>query len=230
MDKILIVDDDVAFRRALAARITFATECSIEEAGDAAQARDCARRKVNDLILLDIGLPDMDGRDLCRMLRREGVTCPVIMLTGAAEDADVILGLDSGANDYVMKPVKFEVLLARMRTQLRQHQQSDEAIYSIGDYAFRPGARLLLNASTSPPTRIRLTSKEAGILKLLQRANGRLVERRELLGEIWGYNTFVETHTLESHVYRLRQKIEPDPAAPRYIISGPGGYFAPRKH
>jgi DNA-binding response OmpR family regulator len=228
MNKILIVDDDVSFRNALACRIAFATQSEIEEAGDAAQARQCARRKLSDLILMDVGLPDMDGRDLCRLMRREGVTCPIIMLTGASEDADVILGFEAGANDYVVKPIKFEVLLARMRSQLRQHHQSDDAIYSIGPYAFRPGAKLLVNGDVQPPKKVRLTSKEARLLKQLYRANGRLLERQALLEAVWGYSSRVESHTLESHIYRLRQKIEPDPAAPTLIRSGEGGYYMPR--
>lgn len=224
MERILLVDDDAAFRQALAGRLTLAKSFDVLEAGDASEARSQAQRRLSDLILLDVGLPDMDGRELCRLLRRDGIKCPVIMLTATADDSDVVLGLESGANDYVAKPFKFEVLLARIRCQLRQHQQSDDAVFAIGPYSFRPAAKLLIKAEAQAPRKIVLTDKEVGILKYLYRAGGRTVEREVLLSEVWGYSPLVTTHTLETHIYRLRQKIEADPAEPAFLLSAPGGY------
>jgi DNA-binding response OmpR family regulator len=164
----------------------------------------------------------MDGRELCRLLRRAGVRAPIIMLTAAGTDADAILGLDSGANDYITKPFRLAVLLARIRAQLRQHEQTEDASFAIGPYMFRPAAKLLLNESSGK--KIRLTEKETAILKYLYRAGDQAVSREQLLGEVWGYNAGVTTHTLETHVYRLRQKIERDPSNAEILVTESGGY------
>jgi DNA-binding response OmpR family regulator len=174
-----------------------------------------------DLILLDVGLPDMDGRELCRVMRKSGVKAPIVMLTGHDTDSDTILGLDAGANDYVTKPFKFPVLLARIRAQLRQHEQSEDAVFALGPYTFHPAQKLLLDAQNK---KLRLTEKETSILKYLYRAQSAVVARDLLLHEVWGYNAGVTTHTLETHIYRLRQKIEPDPAQARLLVTESGGY------
>ena len=150
----------------------------------------------------------MDGRELCRLMRKQGVKCPILMLTGHVTDSDQIHGLDAGANDYIAKPFKLPVLLARIRAQLRQHEQSEDAIFGVGPYSFRPASKLLLDEADK---KIRLTEKETNILKYLYRAGSAVVPRDVLLHEVWGYNAGVTTHTLETHIYRLRQKIEPDP-------------------
>jgi len=219
--KILLVDDDAELREALAEQLMMMEDFDVFEAetGHAGAAR--AQSEMHDLVILDVGLPDMDGREVCRLMRRQGVKCPVIMLTGHAGDSDTILGLDSGANDYVTKPFKFAVLLARIRAQLRQHEQSEDAVFQIGPYSFQPGAKLMTDEADR---RIRLTEKETSILKFLYRAGGRMVERDVLLREVWGYNAEVTTHTLETHIYRLRQKIEPDPANARILVTETGGY------
>jgi len=167
-------------------------------------------------------LPDMDGREACRLMRRSGVKSPIIMLTASDTDADTILGLDAGANDYVTKPFRLGVLLARLRAQLRQHEQSEDAVFSIGPYTFKPSSKLLVDEPAQK--KVRLTEKETAILKFLYRAGDKVVGRESLLGEVWGYNTGVTTHTLETHVYRLRQKIEHDPSNAQILITEPGGY------
>jgi len=171
---------------------------------------------------MDVGLPDTDGRDLCRLMRRQGVKTPVIMLTAHDSDADTILGLDSGANDYIPKPFRLGVLLARVRAQLRQFELSDDATFPIGPYAFRPSAKILTNSETDK--KIHLTEKETAILKYLYRMGDRPVPRDVLLDEVWGYNAGVTTHTLETHIYRLRQKVEPDPTNAQILVTEPGGY------
>ena len=218
---ILIVDDDDDLRGALAEQIDSeddlrAAEASTGEAGVAA-----AKGRRPDLILLDVDLPDIDGREVCRRLRSEGVSAPVIMLTAAGSDTDTIQGLEAGANDYVTKPFRFHVLLARIRAHLRHHEQSEDAVFQIGPYEFRPAVKMLIDAASK---KIRLTEKETNILKYLYRADGKPVSREQLLTEVWGYNTGVTTHTLETHVYRLRQKIELDPANARLLITETGGY------
>ena len=220
--RVLLVDDDQPLREALVEQLKLHEEFATETAIDAAQALEIVRQRYFDVILLDVGLPDMDGRELCRLMRRNGVRTPVVMLTGADSEADTILGLDAGANDYITKPFRLGVLLARLRAQLRQHEQSEDAVFIIGPYNFRPSAKLLLDADGKK--KIRLTEKETAILKYLFRAGDRPTGREALLNEVWGYNAGVTTHTLETHVYRLRQKIEQDPSKAEILITEPGGY------
>ncbi|HYL49200.1 MAG TPA: response regulator transcription factor [Stellaceae bacterium] len=220
--RILIVDDDSALRHSLAEQLQLHEEFMAVEAATAAEALDMAKRQYHDAVILDVGLPDMDGRELCRLMRREGVRSPILMLTAADSESDTVLGLDSGANDYIAKPFRLHVLLARLRAQLRQHEQSDDAVFAIGPYTFRPGTKLLVDEAKRK--KVRLTEKETAILKYLYRADGRTIGRDVLLNEVWGYNSGVTTHTLETHVYRLRQKIERDPAHAEILVTEAGGY------
>jgi DNA-binding response OmpR family regulator len=220
--RILIVDDDGALRKSLAEQLELHEEFVCVECETAAQALETVGSERFDTIVLDVGLPDMDGRELCRQLRRAGVLVPIVMLTGADSEADTILGLESGADDYVTKPFRLSVLLARLRAHLRQSEYSDDAVFTIGPYTFRPGAKLLTDGSGR--RKVRLTEKETAILKYLYRAGDRAIGRDTLLGEVWGYNAGVTTHTLETHVYRLRQKIERDPTRAEILVTEPGGY------
>ncbi len=221
---ILVVDDDQALRQALIEQLVLDGEFAPMQAGSIAEAeQQLAVADVRfDALLLDVGLPDGDGRDLCKKLRQQGLKFPIIMLTGSAEETDVIRGLDSGANDYIAKPFRLNELLARLRAQLRSFENSEDAVFTIGPYVFRPAAKQLLEPVKNK--RIRLTDKESAILKFLYRAAGKPVARQVLLNEVWGYNAAVTTHTLETHVYRLRQKIELDPAAARLLLTSGGGY------
>jgi DNA-binding response OmpR family regulator len=218
---ILIVDDDEDLRGALAEQIGLEDDLQAIQAATAAEGVAAALAERPDLILLDVDLPDMDGRDACKAMRDQGVGAPVIMLTAAATDADTIRGLEAGADDYVAKPFRFAVLLARIRAQLRSHEQSEAAVFRVGPYEFRPAQKLLIDERQH---KIRLTEKETNILKYLYRAGEKPVAREELLTQVWGYNAGVTTHTLETHIYRLRQKIEPDPTFSRLLLTDAGGY------
>ena len=220
--RILIVDDDAALRQSLAEQLELNEEFVCIECGTAARALEMVNSDRFDTIVLDVGLPDMDGRELCRLLRRTGVQVPIVMLTGADSEPDTILGLEAGADDYVTKPFRLSVLLARLRAHLRQSDHSDAAVFMIGPYTFRPGAKLLTDQSGR--RKVRLTEKETAILKYLYRAGDRAIGRDTLLDEVWGYNAGVTTHTLETHVYRLRQKIERDPARAEILVTEAGGY------
>ncbi len=220
--RVLLVDDDDTLRNMLCEQLQLHEEFSTVDTGSAADALALAKDEYFDVIILDVGLPDMDGRDVCRLMRRNGVKSPIIMLTGADTDADTILGLDAGANDYVTKPFRLGVLLARLRAHIRQHERSDDAVFTIGPYSFQPSAKLLVDEAAN--RKIRLTDKEAAILKYLYRTGDRVVSRDTLLDEVWGYNAGVTTHTLETHVYRLRQKIESDPSNARILVTEAGGY------
>ena len=221
---ILIVDDDPGLRAMLAEQLAVDGEFVAIEAGSVAEAEVTVASRGGrfDAMILDVGLPDGDGRDLCVKLRRNGIKVPIIILTGSDEEDDVVRGLESGANDYVAKPFRLAELLARLRAQLRTFENSEDAVFSIGPYTFRPSAKLLQEPQRN--RRIRLTEKEAAILKFLYRAGTQSVARQILLNEVWGYNAAVTTHTLETHIYRLSQKIEPDPANARLLITEGGGY------
>jgi DNA-binding response OmpR family regulator len=219
--KILIVDDDADLSEALIDQLSLYDEFDLTHAKTAATGVQAAKESHVDLIIMDVGLPDMDGREAVKLLRKGGVRAPIIMLTGHDTDSDAILGLEAGANDYVVKPFRFAVLLARIRAHLRQHEQSEDATFSIGPYTFRPAAKMLLDSSGG---KIRLTEKETAILKYLYRAGDRIVTRDILLSEVWGYNSGVTTHTLETHIYRLRQKIERNPAHAELLVTESGGY------
>jgi DNA-binding response OmpR family regulator len=218
---ILIIDDDDDLREALAEQLALHEAFRPVQASTATEGVRLGRETRADLILLDVDLPDMDGREACRLLRKDGVSTPIIMLTGQGSDADMVLGLDAGANDYVTKPFRFAVLLARIRAQLRSHEQSEDAVFRIGPYEFRPAAKVLVDDKGK---KIRLTEKETNILKYLYRAGAKAVSREELLTEVWGYNAGVTTHTLETHIYRLRQKVEPEPGQARLLLTDAGGY------
>jgi len=219
--RILVVDDDEDFRKTLLDQLAHYREFDLADAGTAGDAVAKVHEGHTDLMLLDVGLPDMDGREAVKILRREGFKGPIIMLTAQDSDSDEILGLESGANDYVTKPFRFSVLLARIRAALRQHDQSEDVIFTIGPYSFQPAAKSLENGDGN---KIRLTDKETSILKYLYRQGPKTIGRDILLKEVWGYNNRVTTHTLETHIYRLRQKIERDPSNARLLVTEEGGY------
>ena len=203
--RILIVDDDVDLRNALVEQLGLHPEFEVEAVDTAEAALKSVADSPADLVIMDVGLPDLDGREAVKLLRRDGYRRPIIMLTAHDSDADAVRGLDSGANDYVGKPFRFVVLLARIRSQLRQYEASEDAEFQVGPYTFRPTSKNLVDAQG---VKLRLTEKEAAILRYLHRADQQPVPRETLLKNVWGYNANVTTHTLETHIYRLRQKIE----------------------
>ncbi len=221
VSSVLLVEDQDDLRDALSDQLLVTQEFMVEQAANGQEALHHIARKSFDLIILDVGLPDMDGRALCEVMRKQNVKCPIVMLTAHDSDADTILGLDSGANDYITKPFKMAVLLARLRAQLRQHALSEDASFTLGPYTFQPAHKTL---TAEDGQKVRLTEKETNILKFLLRAGAVIVPREKLLHEVWGYNAAVTTHTLETHIYRLRQKIEVDPSQACLLVTAAGGY------
>ena len=219
--KIIIIDDDDMLRETLKEQFSLHDEFVVTDVANATAGVKAVKGDHADLVILDVNLPDMDGREACKIIRRNGYKGPVIMLTGQTSDSDTILGLDSGANDYVTKPFRFGVLLARIRAHLRQHEQSEDAIFKVGPYTFKPSAKMLVRDDNR---KVRLTEKETAIIKFLLRAGEQVVGRDVLLHDVWGYNAGVTTHTLETHVYRLRQKIERDPSHSEILVTEGGGY------
>ena len=218
---ILLVDDDDDLREALTEQLSLYEEFDVASEASATKGVQAARNNHVDLLVMDVGLPDMDGREAVKLLRKGGFRAPIIMLTGHDTDSDTILGLEAGANDYVTKPFRFAVLLARMRAQLRTHEQSEDAVFSIGPYTFKPSQKIMVEDTGQ---KVRLTEKETAIMKYLYRAEQKVIGRDELLEQVWGYNSGVTTHTLETHIYRLRQKIEKDPSNARLLVTEGGGY------
>jgi DNA-binding response OmpR family regulator len=219
--KIIIIDDDDMLRETLKEQFSLHDEFVVSDVANATAGVKAVKADHADLVLLDVNLPDMDGREACKIIRRNGYKGPVIMLTGQSSDSDTILGLDSGANDYVTKPFRFGVLLARIRAHLRQHEHSEDAVFKVGPYTFKPAAKMLVRDDNR---KIRLTEKETAIIKFLLRSGEQIVGRDVLLHDVWGYNAGVTTHTLETHVYRLRQKIERDPSHAEILVTEGGGY------
>lgn len=218
---ILIVDDDDDLRATLAEQIACHAEFRASTVASAGQVHDAFRLQRPDLVIMNVDLPDQDGKDVVKALRAGGFHHPIIMLSGRASDQEVVMALEAGANDCVSKPFRFAVLMARIRAHLRQHDGSEDASLQIGDFTFRPSAKSLL---TEKGLRLRLTEKETAILRFLYRAGQQVVSRDVLLREVWGYNSNVTTHTLETHIYRLRQKIEGDPAHAQLLVTEAGGY------
>ncbi|GJD57237.1 response regulator transcription factor [Methylobacterium dankookense] len=219
--RLLICDDDAILRETLTEQFDAYDEFTVVGAATAEAAIATVGEDRIDLAVMDVGLPDMDGREAVRLMRRNGYRGPVIMLTAQDSEEDTVEGLEAGANDYVTKPFKFAILLARIRAHLRSHEASEDAIFQIGPYTFRPGAKLLIGERGS---KLKLTEKETAILRFLYRAGREVVGRDTLLAEVWGYNAHVTTHTLETHIYRLRQKIEPNPATAAILVTEGGGY------
>lgn len=218
---ILIVDDDEDLRTVLVDQLSLYQEFELLQEGTATSGIQTATSSKVDVVIMDVGLPDMDGREAVKLMRRNGFRAPIIMLTAQDTDSDTILGLEAGANDYVTKPFSFAVLLARIRNQIRHHEMTEDAKFSVGPYTFKPSQKLLVDERGN---KIRLTEKESAIIKYLYRAEQKVVTRDVLLEEVWGYNTAVTTHTLETHVYRLRQKIEKDPSKAEILVTESGGY------
>ena len=219
---ILIADNDDDLRRILVEQLQINDEFIVSETAEGGEAIKYAGKQYFDAIVLNLDLPNIDGREVCRLMRKNGVKSPIIMISDADNDVDTILGLESGANDYVAKPFRIRVLLARLRAQIRQHEQSEYAVFRIGQYSFRPGAKLLLDNETNKT--VSLTDKETALIKFLYFSNGKVVSREVLLDEVWGYKAGMATHTLETHVYRLRQKIERDPSKSALLVTEQNGY------
>jgi DNA-binding response OmpR family regulator len=204
--RILIIDDDPFLRATLKEQFAAEGFKEVFEAENLIEAFREIDERPPDLVILDIRLPDGNGVEICRKLRDRGFAKPIIMLTGQNAEQDIIASLEAGANDYVIKPMRMGELLARVKSQLWQHKASDTARFSIGGLSFIPANKLLKAADES--RKVILTEKESTILKYLYRAHPNCVPKEELLAEVWGFQNGLSTHTVETHIYRLRQKIK----------------------
>jgi DNA-binding response OmpR family regulator len=221
---ILIVGGDIGLRNALGRALASDGTFQVTEVADAtdAMAQTQLRQQRLHAIIVQAAPADDDGSDLCGWLRHRGLRVPIIVLREAATEQDVVRALDAGANDYVIMPFRLAELKARLRAQIREHETSEDAVLAVGPYHFRPGARSLHEPAEN--RHIRLTQQEVIILTHLYRAAGRPISRQNLLHEAWSYGAGARTHTVETHIYRLRRKTEPDPSRPYIILKDRSGY------
>ena len=220
--KALIVDGDRDLQEMLKEQFEVNGEFLTDSVNSGRAAIDKTLEQYYDIILVEAGLPDIDGRAVCKVMRKNGIKSPIVMLSKTDTDEETILALDAGANDYVAKPFRINVLMARLRARIRETEQSEHAVFQIGHYSFRPLDKSMQDNRNEQ--KIRLTEKETAIVKFLYLASDGVVSRDTLLGEVWGYNVGVTTHTLETHVYRLRQKIEEDPSNATILVTETTGY------
>ena len=220
--QILIADANSTLIEMLSEQFQFQKEFNTYNAVSAAAALKFVKEEYFDAIILGKKLLDMDGHKLCQFMRRHGVTCPIIILVDSQEDANENFWVQIGATECIIKPFRYNVLLAKLRAHIRTHEQTEALAPKIGPYKFQLSKKLLIDEAGQ--NTIQLTDKEVEILKCLHRAGNRIVLRDVLLESVWGYNADVTTHTLETHVYRLRQKIEFDPSRAKILVTEVGGY------
>jgi DNA-binding response OmpR family regulator len=220
--RVLLVDEKTLLLEMLNEQLQLLEEFIPSIAISGAEALYKTEKGSFEVVILNESLPDMNSLEVCRLMRSNGIRSPIIMLTAANSNIETIPSSGMGANDYIKKPFRFAVLLARMRAHIRQHEHSDDAILTVGPYSFQPGIHLLIEKKTNK--RVHLTDKETAILKYLCEVDGKVVRRDKLLDQVWGYNSEVTTRTLETHVYRLRQKLEKNPSNAQIIMTEPGGY------
>lgn len=217
MAKILIIEDQEDLLRGLEINLT-KEGYQVLKATRGDKGMDLAIKENPHLIILDIMLPGMNGLDVCRELRRKGIETPIIMLTAKSDEIDRVVGLEIGADDYVTKPFSLRELLARIRVRLRRPPApATEALtqYRFGDIEID----FLRFTATRQGQALHLTPREYDILRLLIRHRGEVVTRDRMLDEVWGYDVYPTTRTVDNHILKLRQKLEADPANPQYILT-----------
>ncbi len=223
MKKILVVEDDRALRETLRTALE-SENFEVLETADGAEGYRIGSEENVDLIVLDYVVPTMSGLEVCKKLRMEGISTPIIFLTGEKkEEIDRIIGLEMGADDYLLKPFGTRELIARINAVLRRvfRERSEVEILTFGDVTINFKKQVVIKGKTE----IALTAKEIGLLKLLSKHEGEVVSRDKILNEVWGYDNFPTTRTVDTFIHNLRQKIEDDPSHPVYIITVPwSGY------
>ena len=221
LKKILLIDSDVDLREALCEQLSSTNQFEVFSSSNNTETLEKLRGQPYDLIIIDLHPLNQDSLEICRLIYSQGVKCPILILTEKDKASSTVFGQDARASDYIVKPFKFLILVARMNIQLRKHEQSNDGTLILGPYTFYPIRKLL---RTKINEDIRLTEKETDILQFLYHNSDNVVQRDTLLHEVWGYNNQVTTHTLETHIYRLRQKIERNPSVAKLLLTENGGY------
>ena len=212
METILIVEDDPTMLRGLKDNFEF-KEYRVLTASDGEEGLNAALNEKPDLIILDIMLPKINGYEVCRLIRKENLDMPIIMLTAKGEESDIVLGLNLGADDYVTKPFSIKELLARAAAFLRRSKLTEQDVYEFADYRLDIPARKL----TCKGDQIKLSPKEFKLLELFVKKPGRALTRDDILNTVWGYDCYVGPRSIDRFVTTLRNKIEPDPHNPIFI-------------
>ncbi|MFI4913346.1 MAG: response regulator transcription factor [Sedimentisphaeraceae bacterium JB056] len=219
-ETVLIVEDDPAMLRGLKDNFEFAGY-NVVTASDGEAGLEAAFDNAPNLIILDIMLPKINGYEICRLIRKEKLETPIIMLTAKGQEEDIIFGLKTGADDYVTKPFSIKELLARSEVMLRRQKKEKETVYEFGDYKLKPAAGILEKNNAA----IELTPKEFRLLEFFVKNQGRVLTRDSILNTVWGFNVFVTARSVDRCVTTLRNKIENDPHNPCFISTVRGiGY------
>ena len=221
LKKILLVESDVDLREALCEQLRSTDQFEVFSSSDNTETFEKLRVQSYDIIVLGLHPLNNDSLEACRLTYAQNVKCPIILLTERDEISSVVFGQDARASDYIIKPFKFPILLARINIQLLKYEKSYDSAFTLGPYTFYPAIKML---KTHDNNEIQLTEKETDILKFLYHTVEDVVPRNILLHEVWGYNNSVTTHTLETHIYRLRQKIERNPSVAKLLVTESGGY------
>jgi len=221
LKKILLIESDPDLREALCEQLHCTDQFEVFSSGNDTETLQKLRVQSYDMIVMDLHPLNNDSLEACRVTYAQNVKCPILLLTEQDEISSTVFGQDARASDYIIKPFKFPILLARMNIQLRMYEKSYDSAFTLGPYTFHPAMKIL---KTHDNNEIQLTEKETDILKFLYHTVEDVVPRDILLHEVWGYNNSVTTHTLETHIYRLRQKIERNPSAAELLVTETGGY------
>jgi len=220
--EVLVVEDDPQLRFLLADNLEF-EGYRVKTVKTAEEALEEIATQVPSLMILDVMLPRKSGLELCRDVRARGLAVPIIMLTARSGEADRVLGLDLGADDYVAKPFSVRELMARIRAQLRRTGRDGEAAgrWTFGDVTVNLRARLVLRCGQ----RVVLSPREFELLRYLLAHRGEVVSREQLLRDVWGYNNLAVTRTVDNYVSKLRTQLEPKPHEPCYLITVHGSGY-----
>ena len=219
--KILLINNDKDLGEALVFQLTLVEKYQIIETNDETSALVQINDNFCELVIINSQSSALKKCNLTKSLRSAGYNKSIIILINRNNNLDNSDDHNHKADEYIVKPFRYPVLLKSIETQLHKFKKSENTLYNIGNYVFKPNSKTL---ETNEGRSIRLTEKENNILKFLYKNLGNTVSRETLLHEVWGYNSKVTTHTLETHIYRLRQKIEDDPSNACFLITEPGGY------
>jgi DNA-binding response OmpR family regulator len=221
LKKVLLIESDVDLREALCEQLRNTDQFEVFSSGGDTETVEKLRFQSYDVIVVDLHPLNKDSLGACRLTYAQNVKCPILLLTERDEISSTVFGQDARASDYIIKPFKFPILLARINIQLLKYEKSYDSAFTFGPYTFYPAIKML---KTHDNNEIQLTEKETDILKFLYHTVEDVVPRNILLQEVWGYNNSVTTHTLETHIYRLRQKIERNPSVAKLLVTESGGY------
>ena len=223
METVLVIEDDSSIRLGLERNLQI-EGYQVVAASNGEEGYQLALEKRPDCVILDVMLPELSGYDVCRQMRRQGLTMPIIMLTAKTQEIDKIMGLELGADDYVTKPFSVAEVLARVNAAVRRQRkfETSDMDYRFGTYELDVEGQVLLDAQR---TEIELSQKEYQILRLFLETEGKVLTRQDILTKVWGYDYYGTDRTVDNFINKLRQKVEPDIARPKFIVTMRGAGY-----